>query len=129
MRWFGLFGREEAPPPSEQKIYDDAALKQLWGEVPFLNGVLGDIGPERTAAVRETIAAKRAWVATLEDPRWRRAFSRWLDHAERCCKKADQYHAERPADLARREKQEAERRETQAAARALLETNPPKPGS
>lgn len=129
---FGLWRKKDSGKPKptqhddEQKVYDDAALQQLWGEIPFLNGVLGDISAARTAQVRTLIAEKRKWVDTLEDPRWRKAFNRWLKHADYCCDGADKYREKRPAERALWLKDEAKRREVKEAARSLLATNPPR---
>jgi hypothetical protein len=118
--------KKEGTTSSAQSVYDKAALDQLFGKIPFLNGVLGDISASETARVRDMIAQKRAWVQTLEDHRWRSAFGRWLDHAEYFCRKADNYREERPAKNARWEAQDAERRIAVEAARQLMQTNPPR---
>jgi len=109
----------------EQKVYDDAALEQLWGQIPFVNGVLGDIRADETARIRAKIAAKREWVNGLSDKRWRKAFGKWLDHAEFCCAKADRYREERPAKDAAWEQSENARREIRLKSRDLLRSNPP----
>lgn len=119
------FGKRDDAERVDQKVYDDAALDQLFGKLPFLNGVLGDISADETARVREKIAEKRKWADQLTDPQWRKAFGKWLDHAEYCCDKADTYREERPARRAGWEKSEAERGDVRLAARNLIANNPP----
>jgi hypothetical protein len=104
-----LFGREPIYAGAiEEKAYSGAVLDEL-GLGFFLNGVLGDICAARTAHMRERIAEKRKWASGLTNAKWRVAYDRWLDHAEYCCKKADQYREEWPEKDARWREMEAER--------------------
>jgi hypothetical protein len=108
----------QAEPDDDQEVYDSAALDQL-GLGWFMNGVLGDISAEQTATMRAKIDAKREWVNNLSDPRWRRAFGRWLNHAEYRCRQADRYREERPEKDRRWRQREAERRAVEMAKRTL----------
>jgi hypothetical protein len=102
----------------EKKAYSSAALDKL-GLGFFLNGVFGEISAEETARCRKRISKKREWVDSLTDPKWREAYSGWLDHAEYCCKKADRYREERPDVEKRMRAYDEERRAVASVARSL----------
>lgn len=116
----GLFGLSK-----DAKAYSDAALDDIYEEIPFLNGIMGDIPAKETARVRCLIAEKREWVQGLSDGRWRRAYKEWLDYAETKCAEADKERAKRPAMEARWKEMDRERFAEQEAVADLLKTNPP----